>query len=66
MSWVLGVDGGNTKTLGLGDPGAPIALVRQNPINSANPQVDALVGRANGVFGVFTAAGPWSPTFQAL
>jgi hypothetical protein len=52
-----------TAALGLGAPGSPLVLV---PQNDGGLQLDALLARGDGIFGLFTIGGPWLGPFRAL
>jgi hypothetical protein len=58
-TWV----GEETGTLGIAAPGAPTVLV---PQKDGGDHLDALVPRANGIFGIFTLGGLWLGPFRAL
>ena len=55
--------GFETGTIGIATPGAPITMVPQ----AANwQQLDILVARPNGIFGIWTVGQDWLGPFQAL
>ncbi|HEY2517147.1 MAG TPA: hypothetical protein VGI39_40015 [Polyangiaceae bacterium] len=55
--------GFETGTIGISTPGAPITMV---PQASNGTQLDILVPRPNGIFGIYTGVQGWLGPFRAL